>query len=262
MLKTTSLTALLGVALAAGANQTVQPAVRTQDILTTKNVENTLTADEKAKGWKLLFDGKTTNGWRGFKQQTPPQGWQVVDGALTRVGTGGDIMTADKYGSFEMQAEWKVAPGGNSGIMFHVSEEADETYYTGPEFQILDNGGHRDGKDPLTSAGACYALYAPVKDVTRPPGTWNVARLIINGSRVQHWLNGTKVVEYDMASADWKQKVAASKFKEWPTFGTFPEGHIVLQDHGDRVAYKNIKIRVLKSGAGSQGPGAGSGLTD
>jgi hypothetical protein len=245
MLKTISLTALLGTALAAAATQTVQPAVRTQDILTTKNVENRLTAEEQAKGWKLLFDGKTTSGWRGFKQQAAPAGWQVVDGALTRVGVGGDIMTADKFGSFELQLEWKVAPGGNSGIMFHVSEEAEETYYTGPEFQILDNGGHKDGKDPLTSAGACYALYAPAKDVTRPPGTWNAVRLVVNGSRVQHWLNGTKVVEYDMASADWKQKVAASKFKEWPMFGTFPEGHIVLQDHGDRVAFRNIKIRTL-----------------
>ena len=245
MLKTISLTALLGVALAAGVRQTVQPAVRTQDILTTKNVENRLTADEQAKGWKLLFDGKTTNGWRGFKQQAAPQGWQIVDGALTRVGTGGDIMTADKFGSFELQLEWKLAPGGNSGIMFHVSEDAEAAYYTGPEFQILDNGAHKDGKNPLTSAGACYALYGPAKDVTRPPGTWNAARLVVNGSRVQHWLNGTKLVEYDMASADWKQKVAASKFKEWPTFGTIPEGHIVLQDHGDRVAYRNIKIRTL-----------------
>lgn len=245
MRKTLSLTVLLGVALAAEPYQTVQPAVRTQDILTTKNVENTLTAEEKAKGFRLLFDGKTTNGWRGFKQQAAPAGWQAVDGALTRAGTGGDIMTADKFGSFELQLEWKIAPGGNSGIMFHVSEDAEETYYTGPEFQILDNGAHKDGKDPLTSAGACYALYAPSKDVTRPPGTWNSVRLVVNGRRVQHWLNGTKVVEYDMASADWKQKVAASKFKEWPQFGTFPEGHIVLQDHGDRVAYRNIKIRTL-----------------
>jgi hypothetical protein len=232
--------------LATVPNQAAQPAVRTQDILTTKNVENTLTAEERAKGWRLLFDGKTTSGWRGFKQQAAPAGWQIVDGALTRAGEGGDLMTVDQFGSFDLQLEWKIAPGGNSGIMFHVSEDAEETYHTGPEFQILDNAQHKDGKDPLTSAGACYALYAPSRDVTRPPGTWNAVRLVVNGSRVQHWLNGTKVVEYDMASDDWKKKVAASKFKEWPTFGTIPEGYIVLQDHGDRVAYRNIKIRILR----------------
>ena len=254
MLKTSSLIALMAWPLLTASNQTPQPAMRTQDIQTTKNVENTLTAEEKATGWRLLFDGKSTSGWRGFKQQAPPAGWQVVDGALTRVGSGGDLMTVDQFGSFELQLEWKIAPGGNSGIMFHVSEDEAETYYTGPEVQVLDNGGHKDGKDPLTSAGACYALYAPSKDMTRPPGTWNAVRLVVNGSRVQHWLNGTKVVEYDMASDEWKKKVAASKFNEWPKFGTLPEGYIVLQNHGDRVAYRNIKIRVQGPGPRGQGP--------
>ena len=255
MLKTSSLIALMALPLLTASNQTTQPATRTQDIQTTKNVENTLTADERAKGWRLLFDGKSTSGWRGFKQQAPPAGWQVVDGALTRVGSGGDLMTVDQFGSFELQLEWKIAPGGNSGIMFHVSEDEAEAYHTGPEVQVLDNGGHKDGKDPLTSAGACYALYAPSKDMTRPPGTWNAVRLVVNGSRVQHWLNGTKVVEYDMASAEWKTKVAASKFNEWPKFGTIPEGYIVLQNHGDRVAYRNIKIKVQGPGTRGQGPG-------
>src|SRR5687767_11715099 len=134
MLKTSSLITLIALPLLTASNQSPQPVARTQDILTTKNVDNTLTADEKSKGWKLLFDGKTTNGWRGFKQQAAPAGWQIVDGALTRVGAGGDVMTADKYGSFELQLEWKVAPGGNSGIMFHVTEDEAETYHTGPEF--------------------------------------------------------------------------------------------------------------------------------
>ena len=245
MLKTSVIALAVSTGWLAAVSRQTPPPPRGQDILTTKNVENTLTAGERANGWRLLFDGKTTSGWRGFKHQAAPAGWQVLDGALTRAGEGGDLMTAEQFGSFDLQLEWKIAPGGNSGIMFHVSEDGDETYHTGPEFQILDNARHKDGQDPLTSAGACYALYAPSKDVTRPPGTWNAVRLVVNGSRVQHWLNGTKVVEYDMASADWKTKVAGSKFKEWPRFGTIPTGHIVLQDHGDRVAYRNIKIRTI-----------------
>ena len=227
----------------AGTGIAAQQQPRGQDLITPKFVENTLTSEEKASGWKLLFDGKTTNGWRGFKQQAAPMGWQAVDGALTRVGGGGDLLTIDQYASFELQLEWKVPPGGNSGIMFRVTENAAETYHTGPEFQILDNARHRDGKDPLTSAGACYALYAPSKDVTRPVGTWNHVRLVADGFAIQHWLNDVMVVKYDMDSPDWREKVAASKFKEWPTFGRSLTGHIVLQDHGDRVAFRNIKIR-------------------
>jgi hypothetical protein len=217
----------------------------TQDTAAHKSVDNALTSEERAKGWKLLFDGKTTDGWRGFKQKTAPASWGVVDGALTRVGDGGDLMTVEQYGSFELQLEWKVPPGGNSGVMFHVTENAAETYHTGPEFQILDNARHRDGKDPLTSAGACYALYPPSKDATRPVGTWNHIRLVVDGALVQHWLNDELVVKYDMSSSEWSEKVAASKFNEWPEFGRSPIGHIVLQDHGDRVAFRNIKIRPL-----------------
>ena len=216
---------------------------RAQDLITPKFVENTLTSEEKSGGWKLLFDGRTTNGWRGFKQKAAPIGWQVVDGALTRVGGGGDLLTNEQYSSFELQLEWKVPPGGNSGIMYRVTENAEETYHTGPEFQILDNTRHQDGKNPLTSAGACYALYAPSKDVTRPVGTWNHVRLLADGHAVEHWLNGVRVVKYDTDSREWREKVAASKFNEWPTFGRSLVGHIVLQDHGDRVAFRNIKIR-------------------
>jgi hypothetical protein len=213
-----------------------------QDPATYVFVHNTLTDEEKAQGWKLLFDGKTTTGWRAFRRQSPPQGWQVVDGALTRVGEGGDIMTADQFADFELRLEWNVAPGGNSGIMFRVSEAAEETYHTGPEVQVLDNARHRDGKDPLTSAGACYGLYAPDKDVTRPAGQWNRVRLVVRGNHVEHWLADVRVVTYELLSPDWEKRVAASKFKEWPQYGRIPRGHIVLQDHGDRVAYRNIRI--------------------
>jgi hypothetical protein len=230
------------------------PAVHTQNAFqgtaapgTQQQAENTLSAWQAERGWILLFDGKTTEGWRAFKQKTPPAGWQVVDGALTRVGGGGgDIMTVEQFDNFELQLEWNVAEGGNSGIMFRVSEDAEETYHTGPEFQVLDNARHRDGKDPLTSAGACYGLYAPIKDVTRTPGSWNSVRLVVNGNTVEHWLNEVRIVRYELLSPDWEKRVAASKFKEWPNYGRIPHGHIVLQDHGDRVAYRNIRIRRLK----------------
>lgn len=230
------------------------PAVQTQTAPqgmaapgTQQQAENTLSAWQAERGWTLLFDGKTTEGWRGFKQKAPPAGWQVVDGALTRVGDGGDIMTVEQFDNFELQLEWKVAEGGNSGIMFRVSEDAKETYHTGPEFQILDNARHKDGKDPLTSAGSCYGLYPPIKDVTRTPGSWNSVRLVVNGHTVEHWLNDVRVVRYELLSADWEKRVAASKFKEWPNYGRIPRGHIVLQEHGDRVAYRNIRIRRLKA---------------
>jgi hypothetical protein len=204
---------------------------------------NTLTPDERAAGWRLLFDGQTTAGWRGFHQQAMPAGWQVVDGALTRVGKGGDIVTEGEFGDFDLAFEWQVAPGGNSGVFFGVSEQAKEVWHTAPEYQILDNAGHKDGATPVTSTGANYALHAPTKDVARPAGQWNQSRIVVQGSHVEHWLNGQKIVEYEIGSPDWKARVAASKFKEHPAYGTARPGRIALQDHGDRVAYRNIKIR-------------------
>jgi uncharacterized protein YbdZ (MbtH family) len=208
-------------------------------------IENTLTAQEQAEGWKLLFDGKTTAGWRGFKQQEVPAGWQVVDGALTRVGRGTDLITVDQFDSFELAFDWQLSKGGNSGVMYRVSEEAEASYHTGPEYQILDNAVHRDGKSPLTSAGACYGLYAPVKDVTRPPGSWNTARIIVHGTHVEHWMNDVKLLEYELFSDEWEKLVRDTKFSEWPKFGRIPRGHLALQDHGDRVAYRNIRIRPI-----------------
>ena len=215
-------------------------------IVTTVNVENTLTSEESSQGWKLLFDGKTTTGWRGYKQQGMPAGWQVVDDALVRTASGGDIITTEQYDSFELALEWKISAGGNSGVMYRVSEEGEASYHTGPEVQVLDNHRHRDGKNPLTSAGSCFGLYAPSKDVTKPVGSWNQMRLVVKGNHVEHWLNGDKIVEYELHSPDWNTRVEGSKFNEWPTFGRIPRGHIALQEHGNRVEYRNIKIRPLK----------------
>jgi hypothetical protein len=137
-----------------------------------------------------------------------------------------------------------VTPGQNSGVMFFVTEANDATYHSGPEYQVLDNSRHPDGKDPLTSAGACYALYAPAKDVTRPVGQWNEGRITVDASRrVEHWLNGTRTVQYQMGSPEWNTLVAASKFKEWPPFGLATRGHIAIQEHGGRVAFRNLRIK-------------------
>lgn len=208
---------------------------------------NTLTAEERAAGWRLLFDGKTTEGWRGFRKTGMPAGWEVTpDGALTRTGAGGDIVTVEQFQDFELAFDWKVAPGGNSGVMFRVTEELDEPWQSGPEYQILDNSGHADGARKETSTASNYALHPPAKDLTNPAGSWNHSRLVVNGKQVEHWLNGEKVVSYELESPEWAELVKKSKFARYPKFGRAPRGHLVLQDHGDTVAYRNIKIRVKK----------------
>jgi hypothetical protein len=214
-------------------------------IMTAQNSFNTLTPAEKADGWRLLFDGTSVTGWRGFKTEGAPAGWKAIGGELVRQDRGGDLMTSDQFGDFELRLEWKLAKNGNSGIMFRVTEEAGQTYETGPEFQILDNAGHKDGKDPMTSAGSNYAMHPPVRDVTRPVGEWNDVRLIVRGAHVEHWMNGVKLLEYELWSGDWQKRVQASKFAKMPGYGRAKRGHIVLQDHGDLVWYRNLKIKPL-----------------
>jgi hypothetical protein len=196
-------------------------------------------------GWRSLFDGKTLAGWRGFKSETPPPAWRSGDGMLFLDGKGGDIMTVEQFGDFELQLEWKVQKGGNSGVIYRVSADGPETWATGPEMQVLDNAGHKDGQTPATSAGSAYALYGPAKDVTKPIGEWNAVRLLVRGAHVEHWLNGVKVVEYELWSPDWEARVKASKFATMPGYGRAKRGHIALQDHGDPVWYRNIRIRPL-----------------
>lgn len=209
---------------------------------------NTLTADEAAAGWRLLFDGRTTAGWRGYRRDSMPGGWQAVDGALTLVaGGGGDIITRDTFANFELSLEWRIAPGGNSGIMYHVTEQGAATYTSGPEMQVLDDSGHADGRSRLTAAGSDFGLYPAPAGVVRRAGEWNQARIVANGAHVEHWLNGVKLFEYELWSPDWQQRVQASKFRQWPEYGMAHRGHIALQDHGgdDHPAFRNIRIRVL-----------------
>lgn len=199
-------------------------------------------------GWVALFDGKTTKGFHNFRSTTISPGWQVQDGALCRVAAGaGNIVTDGEYSNYELMFEWKVGPSSNSGVIFHVTEATDDGLISGPEYQILANAGHPDGRNPKTSAASNYALHAPIRDVTKQVGEWNQGKLVVNGDHVEHWLNGVKVVEYDLGNPEWKALVAASKFGQMPGYGTRRKGHIAFQDHGDPVCYRNIKIRELPS---------------
>jgi hypothetical protein len=208
--------------------------------------DNTLTEDEKKAGWKLLFDGKTLDGWKGYKKDKPADSWKVVDGVLTLDGKGGDICTVEEFGDFEFQIDWKISAGGNSGIMYRVAETRGAPYETGPEYQVLDDEKHGDGKNPLTSAGSIYAVYAPAKKVVKPAGEWNHTKIVAKGNHIEHWLNGEKVCEAEIGSEDWNAKVAKSKWAKVTTYAKETKGKIDLQDHGNKVEYKNIKVLALK----------------
>jgi hypothetical protein len=206
---------------------------------------NTLTPAERAAGWRLLFDGHSTVGWRGWQMDSIPSGWGVREGTLTRVRPAADIITTEKFKNFELSLEWNVAPGGNSGIFYRASEDDNAIYWTAPEMQVLDDAGHPDGQSRLTSAGADYGLYPSPAGVVKPAGQWNQVRIVANGNHIEHWMNGVKVVEYELGSPDWEAKVKASKFAPHPHYGRNVEGYIGLQEHEFRVAFRNIKIRVL-----------------
>lgn len=214
----------------------------------------TLTKKEEKEGWKLLFDGKTTKGWRNFNSNDLGAGWKVEDGTLsldksvTQREERGDIITHEEYENYELSLEWKIDSCGNSGIIFNVVEDPKyrATYFTGPEMQVLDNTCHPDAKIEKHRAGDLYDLIKCKKETVRPAGQWNQARIVSNKSKYEFWLNGTKVVEFTMHTPEWDALVAASKFKTMPDFGKATKGHIALQDHGDKVWYRNIKIKVLK----------------
>ncbi len=207
---------------------------------------NTLTASEQQEGWRLLFDGRTTAGWRGYKKQSVPPGWKVVNGSLVRAAAdAGDIITTEVFRNFRLALDWKVADGGNSGIFYRATEAGDYVWQSASEMQVLDDARHADGKSPLTSAGSNFALYPAPRGAVRPAREWNSAELVVNGSHVEHWLNGVKLLEFELGSPEWTQRVASSKFAAMPLYGKAAEGHIGLQDHGDRVEFRNIRVKIL-----------------
>lgn len=218
---------------------------------TTSNLQtvNTLSGQEKEEGWILLFDGQNLDQWRGFKKETVPNGWTVDGDALHFTGEkSGDIITKDEFEDFELALEWKISEGGNSGIFFNVVEDDkyEQVYQTGPEMQVLDDAKHPDAKENPNKrvAGANYDLYEP-SSRAKGAGEWNSIKLIVKNKNVQHWMNGEKVVEYEIGSDKWKEDVKNSKFIEMPNYGLAEKGHIALQDHDDKVWFRNIKIRRL-----------------
>ena len=212
----------------------------------TAQEHNRLTAAERAAGWQLLFDGNSLEGWRGYNSEFMPTGWSVENGMLTRTGPGGDIITEQQFGDFELYLEWLVGPGGNSGVLVRAVEGQEEVYHGAPEMQILDDAGHPDGRSPLTSAGSNYGLHGAPRGIVKSAGEWNSSRIVVVNNQVEHWLNGDKVVEYELGSADWLRRVANSKFAQWPAYGRASRGHIGIQDHGDRVSFRNLKVREIK----------------
>lgn len=209
---------------------------------------NQLTDEEKAAGWKLLFDGKTAEGWRTFKKQSfPDRGWVVEDGWLHCLGKrGGDIITDAEFNDFELQWDWKLASAGNSGVKYFVIESRREAL--GHEYQMIDDeraaGVDKGNRKQLTAS--FYAVLGPTtQPPVKPPGEVNSSRILVQGNHVEHWLNGEKVLEYECGSDTVKAAVAASKFKNTADFGSKVKGHLLLQDHGSEVWFRNVKLRVL-----------------
>jgi hypothetical protein len=219
---------------------------------------NTLTDDEKKAGWRLLWDGQTSAGWRGARLATfPDKGWEMKDGVLTVPDTGGaesraagDIITTEKFAAFELILDFKITPGANSGIKYYVDPELNKGAGSaiGLEFQILDDALHPDaklGRDGNRTIGSLYDLIPAANKKVNPVGEWNTARIVSTGRHVEHWLNGVKVLEFERASPAFREAVKASKYTIWPSFGELPSGHILLQDHGNQVSFRNIKLRPL-----------------
>jgi hypothetical protein len=209
---------------------------------------NTLTAEEKAAGWKLLFDGQSLRGWRLYnKKAAPESGWKVEEGILKKLPKqrGGDIVTESKFEDFDLSWEWRITAGGNNGVKYLVTEE--RTSAPGHEYQMIDDDGHPDGKlGAKRQTASFYEVLPPAADKPlKPPGEWNSSRVLIQGNHVEHWLNGAKVLEYELGSDVVKAGVATSKFKNAPGFGTKIKGHIMLTDHQDECWFRNIKIREL-----------------
>ena len=224
---------------------------------------NILSPREKAEGWILLFDGTTFEGWRGLGRDRVPEGqWLIEDGAIKKVSTqdgplqkdgqplaGGDLMTVEAFEDFELSFEWKISPGGNSGLKYNVSEEMSVAYppktaALGFEYQVLDDDRHPDAKNgPNRTAAGLYDLFAPMNKILKPVGEFNAAKIVFIGNHGEHWLNGSKVLAYDLGTPTMDALLAKSKYKDIPRFGDKRKGHIVLQDHTDAAWFRNIKIK-------------------
>lgn len=213
--------------------------------------ENNVTPGEAAEGWYSLFDGTSMKGWHIFRGGEN-NSWEVVGGTLhckpfddNGPNQRADLITNDTFENFELAFDWKISEKGNSGVIFRVSEEFEQTYASGPEYQLIDDEGYPGDLQPGQHTGANYDMHAPAKDVSNAVGEWNTSRIVANGNHIEHWLNGEKVVAYELGSDDWNHLRDNSKWKDFPGYGGTMKGYIALQDHGNEVWFRNIKIKPL-----------------
>jgi len=213
--------------------------------------DNSLSSAEKAAGWTLLFDGKSLNGWRMY-QNKAADCWGAKNGEIYCKGSEkdksdlrADLVTTEQYENFELSIDWKIAPAGNSGIMYHVTEDNYAAYLSGPEYQLIDDVGFPEKLEDWQKTASDYAMYTAIPGHAKPVGQFNTTKIVVNGSHREHWLNGVKVLEFEAWSDDWNKRKAAGKWKDTPAYGMAKKGYICLQDHGSGVWFKNIKIRKL-----------------
>lgn len=210
--------------------------------------DNTLSADEKKAGWQLLFDGKSTEGWRPYRNQAS-EGWEVSNGQLHckegKLAHRSDLITTGQYENFELAFDWKIDKGFNSGVIYRVEEGNRATYETGPEYQLIDDEGYPEKLEDWQKSGSDYAMHPPATIASKPAGEYNHTKIIVKGAHVEHWLNGKKVVDFDLWTPEWQDLKAKSKWKDAKLYGMIKKGHIALQDHGGGIWFKNVKIRPL-----------------
>ena len=225
---------------------TIESAIRNPHSTNKSAIRNPQSAIAGAP-WRALLDGSSLAAWRGYKTATIPSGWRIEQGALVKDKPVADIVSKDEFGDFELELEWQIGAAGNSGVFYRGTEEYEHIYWSAPEYQLLDDEKAADNKTRLTCAGAAYALYPSPAGHLKPVGGWNSTRIVARGNHVEHWLNGVKLVEYELGSADWEAKVKGSKFKDWPNYGRARRGHLALQgDHEGSLAFRNIRIREIR----------------
>jgi hypothetical protein len=199
-----------------------------------------------SSSWRPLTGDEFAAVWRGYRSDSLPGAWHMAGDTLTKsVGTD-DLITREPYGDFELELDWKLSSGGNAGIFYRATEEYDHIYWSGPEYQLLDDAGHPDGRSRLTAAGSAYGLYPSEAGIVKGAGEWNSTRIVVRGAQVEHWLNGEKLLEYELWSPAWQERVAKSKFSEWRDYGRARSGYIGIQgDHDGELSLRNIRIRAL-----------------
>jgi hypothetical protein len=201
---------------------------------------------QSGAGWRPLLEDSGADAWRGWKAGDLPAGWHVAHGVLSKDGPVDDLVTRAQFANFEFELEWKIGKAGNSGVFYRATREYDHIYWSAPEYQLLDDANAADGRSRLTAAGSAYGLYEVAAGVVRPFGHWNSTRIVVDGAHVEQWLNGRKVVEYELWSADWKARVAASKFAAYPSYGLAKQGYIGIQgDHPGKLSLRHMRVREL-----------------